>query len=193
MNLTAPGGTTFLSVVCLAFGSNSVSAKDFIRKLLVLDPRHRMTAKQAMHHPFIVQNCPETTPTILAAEMAAHSISTSAPTVNPIHVSPVASSNPFDRVSSARQETKGKSEVVGRPLGNKTPLDDSGCVTSNETLAREKMQTHATATAHTGAAGLPTAHDKSGKKPSIFGHKVSGITNWFAGRTGKSSHKLDRP
>ena len=67
---------------------------------------------------------------------------------------------------------------TGRPLGQKTPIDDSGVVTSNETLAREKIL----------AAGLPT---KSEKKPSIFGHKVSGITTWFRGGN-KSSTKLDR-
>ena len=32
-------------------------AKGFIRKLLVLDPAKRYTAKQAVMHPFIVLNC----------------------------------------------------------------------------------------------------------------------------------------
>lgn len=35
----------------------SEQAKDFIRKLLVLNPRERYTAKQALRHPFIVSNC----------------------------------------------------------------------------------------------------------------------------------------
>jgi len=35
----------------------SEDAKEFIRKLLVLDPAKRYTAKQAVMHPFIVMNC----------------------------------------------------------------------------------------------------------------------------------------
>jgi len=35
----------------------SEDAKGFIRKLLVLDPAKRYTAKQAVNHPFIVNNC----------------------------------------------------------------------------------------------------------------------------------------
>ncbi|KAJ3215012.1 calcium calmodulin-dependent protein kinase type 1G [Dinochytrium kinnereticum] len=35
----------------------SDSAKDFIRRLLVLDPRIRSTAKMALSHPFITQHC----------------------------------------------------------------------------------------------------------------------------------------
>lgn len=36
----------------------SLIAKDFISRLLVVDPRKRFTAKQALHHPFIQINCP---------------------------------------------------------------------------------------------------------------------------------------
>ncbi len=32
-------------------------AKDFIRHLLVLDPKTRYTAEQALKHPFIVKHC----------------------------------------------------------------------------------------------------------------------------------------
>ncbi|KAI9347388.1 kinase-like domain-containing protein, partial [Obelidium mucronatum] len=35
----------------------SEDAKDFIRKLLVLDPRARLTARQALAHPFVVKTC----------------------------------------------------------------------------------------------------------------------------------------
>ncbi|KAJ3096585.1 calcium calmodulin-dependent protein kinase type 1G [Phlyctochytrium planicorne] len=35
----------------------SETAKDFIRRLLVLDPRQRFTAQSALAHPFIVNNC----------------------------------------------------------------------------------------------------------------------------------------
>ncbi|KAJ1563508.1 calcium calmodulin-dependent protein kinase type 1G, partial [Nowakowskiella sp. JEL0078] len=38
----------------------SEKAKDFIRHLLVLDPSHRNTARKALNHPFIVDNCGET-------------------------------------------------------------------------------------------------------------------------------------
>ena len=34
-----------------------LSAKDFIRRLLVLDPTQRYTARNALSHPFIVDNC----------------------------------------------------------------------------------------------------------------------------------------
>jgi hypothetical protein len=68
----------------------------------------------------------------------------------------------------------------GRPLGVKTAVDDSGCVTSNETLKNS--------TPSVTAAGLPS--EKAGtKKVGIFGSKGSGIAGWFRG-TGKSSNKL---
>ena len=70
----------------------------------MLDPRQRFTTQQALRHPFIVQNCGLTEPPV--AEMAAYSISSSAPPVNAI-LQGVSNSNPlFDRVSSARNEIK---------------------------------------------------------------------------------------
>jgi hypothetical protein len=135
-----------------------------------------MTAQEALRHPFIVGNCGLVLEPIspLVTELAAHTISTSAPTSTPIQTTITAI--PFDRVSSApkaeQQKVTKQNEIVGRPLGQKTAMDDSGVVTSNETLAREKQQ-----------------QAEKNKKPSIFGHKVSGITTWFRG---KSSQKLDR-
>ncbi|KAI8620314.1 kinase-like domain-containing protein [Chytriomyces sp. MP71] len=35
----------------------SENAKDFIRRLLVLDPQLRFTARQALNHPFILEHC----------------------------------------------------------------------------------------------------------------------------------------
>ncbi|KAI9325239.1 kinase-like domain-containing protein [Obelidium mucronatum] len=41
----------------LSLTHNLNTAKDFIRKLLVLDPRARLTARQALAHPFVVKTC----------------------------------------------------------------------------------------------------------------------------------------
>ncbi len=151
-------------------------AKDFIRHLLVLNPQQRFTAQEALRHPFITSHCGEVIPPV--AEMAATRISTSDPTLPSVSATMVAKKQP-ERVNTTHAKT-----VVSnaRPLGVKTAVDDSGCVTSNETL---KNSTPSVAV----AAGLPS--EKAGtKKLGIFGSKGSGgIAGWFRG-TGKSSNKL---
>lgn len=37
--------------------SISVDAKDFVSKLLVVDPKSRLRSNQALHHPFLTRNC----------------------------------------------------------------------------------------------------------------------------------------
>jgi len=44
------------------WGDISDDAKDFISELLVLDPENRMTAKQALMHPWIRMSSPPQSP-----------------------------------------------------------------------------------------------------------------------------------
>jgi serine/threonine protein kinase len=69
INLISRGGIIYQNLVSCTFyifgfsGSGLIFyfhpslAKDFIRHLLVLDPRQRYTARAALQHPFITQNC----------------------------------------------------------------------------------------------------------------------------------------
>ncbi|KAJ3059902.1 hypothetical protein HDU98_004082 [Podochytrium sp. JEL0797] len=90
----------------------SDDAKDFIRKLLVLDPKQRFTARQALAHPFVVKTCgtstfgarlgsaqtasrgiaPQPSVYFMASQADASSSSSSAPIVQVSLVPPVAPS-----------------------------------------------------------------------------------------------------
>ncbi|KAJ3091888.1 calcium calmodulin-dependent protein kinase type 1G [Quaeritorhiza haematococci] len=183
----------------------SEKAKDFIRHLLVLDPRVRNTAKSALQHPFIVDNCgsvPAGTSSSQRASTSSNASSSAsqnsqpkqqqpanavpnssgaakadgkgpnqnlAPTIK-ANLSKVYSSKgsfkdapetqPQAQVPENTSGTAGKSkehaaasshsqssnstrtmnETPGRPLNNRSPLDDSGCVTSNEGLNKSSTQ-----------------------------------------------------
>jgi len=62
MHLIVHGGIIFLKKVL--YHNADHLAKDFIRHLLVLDPRARYTAQQALNHPFITQYCGSTDATL---------------------------------------------------------------------------------------------------------------------------------
>jgi serine/threonine protein kinase len=61
-------------------------AKDFISKLLVVDPKRRMDAKAALKHPFITKRCPNLT-TVPPSASTAATVSTpkSSSPISPLH------------------------------------------------------------------------------------------------------------
>ena len=111
-----------------------ILAKDFIRHLLVLDPRNRFTAREALNHPFITQHCG-------SVDVGA------TPRRSSTHTS----------VSSGLSESEA-SAAPGRPIGNKTSIDDSACMTSNEKISNKNG-----------------SGEKLAKKGGIFGQ-------WFKGK-----------
>ncbi|KAI8846103.1 kinase-like domain-containing protein [Chytridium lagenaria] len=206
------------------------AAKDFIRKLLVLDPRQRATARSCLNHPFITNNCgvhpnvsqaagshlaqqdtsthsvpplrPEpmnaqyynpqahsetasTPPDLLTTAVQAH-LSVTVTILPPLHrphqhplrhpppqqqpkltqhqhpISNPTSLPAFNKTSKKAQSFKGNSHQSvhqdkhqhaaairlsaddasqpGRPLGVKSSLDDSGCVTSNDSISGRKVR-----------------------------------------------------
>lgn len=158
------------------------TAKDFIRHLLVLNPQQRFTAQEALRHPFITSHCGEVIPPV--SEMAATHISTSAPTLPSVSAThPVKKQPERGSTSTVGNTTTAPTVVKTRPLGVKNAVDDSGCVTSNETLSNSVP---------TVAAGLPSEKNGAKKAGGIFGSKGSGggIAGWFRGTAGKSSNKL---
>ncbi|KAL2914707.1 hypothetical protein HK105_205847 [Polyrhizophydium stewartii] len=213
--------------------------KDFVRKLLVLDPNERYTAAAALRHPFIVDynNGPmdpmwQQDPVIVtAAQAGVQSLVLPAPSsastaagasaahqVQPMHCDPPANQpqaqaqhhrkvpsgapsipapvhhraeQPAPMPSSASVASRNQSQRVPepRPLAAKSPLDDSGTVTSNEGIAPCGSMGHGHA-----AGGH---HSKEGRNGSYFSSKVHRITSWF--RTGvaiqpssKSSHRNEK-
>jgi serine/threonine protein kinase len=142
MNLIVHGGTIFLIKVshCNAY----LLAKDFIRHLLVLDPRARYTAHQALNHPFITQYCGQAEATTCALRSATQNSHSSQGSLN--------------------------ESASGRPIGNKTPMDDSGCVTSNEKINQKSYPKEKAYVDKTGGSA-----EKVSKK-GIFGQ-------WFRGKS----------
>ena len=163
-------GKTFLSNI-------NKLAKDFIRKLLVLDPKQRFTAKDALNHPFITHHCgsgaaPVDLPMVEKLQLHEPQAIATPMAVNPIthEVVPRAVQNKPNKVQN--------SPTVARKIGVKTPIDDSGCITSNETLNAHKQ------------VGASNEKLKERKKSNIFTNKVTaGISNWFRQ---KSVHKMNQ-
>ncbi|TPX35683.1 hypothetical protein SmJEL517_g01902 [Synchytrium microbalum] len=134
----------------------SDSAKDFIRHLLVLDPKSRYTAKQALAHPFIVDNCGTAEQYEAAAATRPVAGPHGTPPKNNSHstwkddvdmadaemqhaeqanLAPNVQSN-LNRVYS-KPSMKNVNEVTeGRPLSEKRhSIDDSGYVNSRESVS----------------------------------------------------------
>ncbi|KAJ3135406.1 calcium calmodulin-dependent protein kinase type 1G, partial [Irineochytrium annulatum] len=163
----------------------SDTAKDFIRKLLVLDPRSRFTARAALNHPFIVNNCgpqdayfanantaaqsltrvapqsqvlpepsslaikqqnaSEASSSASARSSATRSSASAQPNLQQANLAPaqqnVSQSSNNARLSSSStssaagvRTSAGDNTPPGRPLGTKKEFDDSGVVTSNESV-----------------------------------------------------------
>ncbi|KAJ3222060.1 calcium calmodulin-dependent protein kinase type 1G, partial [Clydaea vesicula] len=116
----------------------SDKAKHFIKHLLVLDPRQRYTAKQALDHPFIVDNCGRTTPTI-ALPVIRPPLPGSAPQLpKSIPLTVAIQQHQQQQAERAIHSTTERSYDAGRPLGEKRPVDDSGNVASNDSLRSSK-------------------------------------------------------
>ncbi|KAI8829827.1 kinase-like domain-containing protein [Chytriomyces cf. hyalinus JEL632] len=108
----------------------SKEAKDFIRRLLVLDPKQRYTAKQALAHPYIVKTCggpvpaqaavtvfrgvaplqsPNSSPSELTSRFSASPASSSSPSSSP------SSSSPSPTVSASPDTNDRLSEPPALP------------------------------------------------------------------------------
>jgi calcium/calmodulin-dependent protein kinase I len=111
----------------------SDKAKDFIKKLLVLDPSQRWSASQALRHPFIVDHCgtPETQRPVVQAQVQRPLPSKTTPT-------------------TTRRMKENESAPEPRPLGKKTEVDDSDAtVTSQPNVSSQKTKaTNFTAKLH---------------------------------------------
>ncbi|KAJ8331017.1 hypothetical protein O5D80_001027 [Batrachochytrium dendrobatidis] len=190
----------------------SDKAKDFVRRLLVLDPKQRYTAAQALSHPFIlefggpseplwtasnvsastefavkpVQTVPLPQPQQRPASQQTKQPPSQTPTqqrsqnARPVQSTPtpppsVSTDNTTvsTTVPSRKETTSSNKQKYSepRPLSAKSPLDDSGIVTSNEKLSQQN--------------GAPNGHLKDARG-SYFSTKIHRITSWF--KTGVTLH-----
>ncbi|KAI8804135.1 kinase-like domain-containing protein [Cladochytrium replicatum] len=128
-------------------------AKDFIRHLLVLSPKARYTARQALNHPFITLNCGVTPELVeecrvsitgtepksnLAPNVQAHL--KRAPSVR--HVVTKVSFRSFQSALPNKiKELRGEDDTPEpRPLATKKSFDDSGIVKSNDSVNQQQAQ-----------------------------------------------------
>ncbi|KAJ3169647.1 hypothetical protein HDU88_000838 [Geranomyces variabilis] len=131
----------------------SETAKDFIRKSLVVNPKDRQTAVQALNHPFITSNCgftPAKTEVAATASPVASNESLSdqageniAPNVVNNMKKAYSSRTSFknlgeENVRAAETAAARTDEQPGRPLGDKPAEHDSGVVTSRESVNSAK-------------------------------------------------------
>lgn len=142
----------------------SDKAKDFIRKLLVLDPMQRMTATQALQHPFIVDSCGYSEPSKRTQIDAELSFS------KPLHAPSPAITYPTPR------EAANILAPIPRPLGRKAQVDDSSA-------------TVAASTDSVSARPLPMKEKDTKEKSRGLASKVHRITSWFRGTSGISSQR----
>ncbi|KND01960.1 CAMK/CAMK1 protein kinase [Spizellomyces punctatus DAOM BR117] len=127
-------------------------AKDFIRKLLVLNPRERATAAQALQHPFITLNCghtapPQPVPATPVDEGVEKEANNLAPNVKSNLQKVYSSKSSFKQNDGTGPTTDPvtipmdvEDDTPGRPLSDKTELHDSGIVTSRESVTKDKSK-----------------------------------------------------
>ncbi|KAJ3023050.1 calcium calmodulin-dependent protein kinase type 1G [Thoreauomyces humboldtii] len=133
----------------------SETAKDFIRKCLLVDPKDRQTAAEAIKHPFITSNCSDAATVSTEDVSAASPASTKAPAPAPENVGDnlaanvasnmkkaVSSMHSFKNLGDANvraaEVAARTDEEPGRPLGEKTDGHDSGVITSRESVSSAK-------------------------------------------------------
>ncbi|KAI9348318.1 kinase-like domain-containing protein [Zopfochytrium polystomum] len=139
----------------------SEEAKDFIRHLLVLDPRQRYTAKQALGHPFIARERDsaagwsqtggaatssgdsgairtESTGKGKAAVISCAQEEKNLAASVTQHLAARANSKNEGKANSAKSVER--SEDIGRPISERRDLDDSGCVRSNNDVSQKKVR-----------------------------------------------------
>ena len=157
----------------------SEKAKDFIRKLLVLDPKQRYTAIDALSHPFIVDHCgyTETVGSTSQGSLkkSSQSISSSSSSVRSNAHQSSSSKGEQQRQEEGANLAQAIQANMHRGISNKNikvreprpisatrnPVDDSGIVTSNEGINHNKEH-----------------HPHDGKN-SYFSVKVHRLTSWF--------------
>ncbi|KAJ3314531.1 hypothetical protein HDV04_006070 [Boothiomyces sp. JEL0838] len=159
----------------------SERAKDFVRRLLVVDIKKRYTAKEALSHPFIVFHCGETitTPpvvpvslTISPRQSAAESSRSSKITTSsgsskessPIAAAP--KSEPIPRATPITQPREVERIPEPKPLESKAK--DDAVVASNETVCTRSTEVLST---------KPAAREASASKR--FSTKVNRLASWL--------------
>lgn len=140
----------------------SETAKDFIRHLLVLDPRARYTAQQALKHPFIVKHCGVTE---LTAAMGALEIPDN-------NLAPNVQKN-LTKVMSNKNI---KEEKCGTPLSEKKDIHDSGCVASNDSVNQsEKSENSSRRESKESKETSPNSSGKQINEQAISSRPVSAL------------------
>jgi calcium/calmodulin-dependent protein kinase I len=104
----------------------SEKAKDFIRHLLVLDPAQRYTARMALNHPFIVDNCGYTDST----NRAPSTVRGTAPVASANSTLPVAQSSRPRETSQNRQNQQGTESSSAGNSENLAPAIQSNLLRS---------------------------------------------------------------
>jgi len=118
--------------------------KDFIRKLLVTDPKKRYTVKQALAHPFITKYNSKSQPVhekynlapMIQANMQNQSRANSG---NVLGILKKESTEHFYLAHDFVPE-KTHAEMPGRPIGQPSPIDDSAYVKSTEVISSKKSR-----------------------------------------------------
>lgn len=147
----------------------SDKAKDFIKKLLVLDPTQRWTATQALSHPFIVDHCG-------FSEPGKRTIPDEVLSFSPPPPMPVAA--PQLSVGQQRaREARNKESPIPRPLGKKEPLavidDSNATVAGSQDVQQQAGQRDVSA---------PKTHKN-------LAAKVHRLTSWFRVSAGARSRQ----
>ncbi|KAJ3188308.1 calcium calmodulin-dependent protein kinase type 1G [Gaertneriomyces sp. JEL0708] len=122
----------------------STIAKDFIRKLLVVNAKERYTATEALQHAFIVMNCGPYIPRAAAdadpavLEKQASNIAASV-TSNLLKTrSSMSSMKILGNTNPAGGVTF--DDTPGRPISDRNEMHDSGIVASNESVSSNKSK-----------------------------------------------------
>ncbi|KAI8892792.1 kinase-like domain-containing protein [Globomyces pollinis-pini] len=171
----------------------SDKAKDFVRKLLVVDIKKRYTAVEALNHPFIVHHCipppPKpvsisTSPITPAQSPATRLESVKSPitipkTSSPVSISPVRTSVPAR--DDVRDSKNRRQEPDLKPLEPKGKKND--VANSNDTVCQSNGNI-----AKASSKSADARPDSPSKKNNAFSFKVSRLASWI-----KSATLSERP
>jgi serine/threonine protein kinase len=169
----------------------SDKAKDFVRKLLVIDIKKRINAKDALSHPFIVQNHLDIIPSPLAPQLSAKSPISQVQSP-PTGALPILPSIP----TSPKVAFKDTIEVVSEQLSPEReiykPQDDEDIpaprklTAKSNTPATPEINSNETVCSRSSDAAPNSKHATSKAettKKNAFQSKVMRLASWIRGAT----------